>query len=146
MSCTSGWNAEILRQKGGIKGPTRVWSVSLDRDDAIWFDAPGGTIVTEPSDVVLEILCPRSVYQTLRAQGKDKQTLGREARESLALRLYGEHRLSLGKAAELAALPIVKFMDLLQALQMPVVEYGEDEYAQDIRTIADLTGPSEETR
>jgi len=102
--------------------------------------------VTEPSDVILEIHCPRSVYQALRAQGKDKQTLGREARESLALRLYGEHRLSLGKAAELAALPIVKFMDLLQALQMPVVEYGEDEYAQDIRTIADLTDPSEPAR
>lgn len=102
--------------------------------------------MTEPSDVILEIHCPRSVYQTLRAQGKDKQTLRREARESLALRLYGEHRLSLGKAAELAALPIIKFMDLLQALQIPVVEYGEDEYAQDIRTIADLTDPSEPTR
>ena len=102
--------------------------------------------MTEPSDVVLEIHCPRSVYQALRAQGKDKQTLGQEARESLALRLYGEHRLSLGKAAELAALPIVKFMDLLQALQMPVIEYGEDEYAQDIRTIADLTDSSEPTR
>ena len=101
--------------------------------------------MVEPSDVILEISCPQSVYQTLRAQGKDKQTLGREARESLALRLYGEHRLSLGKAAELAALPIVKFMELLQALQIPVVEYGEDEYAQDIRTIAELTGASEET-
>ena len=96
--------------------------------------------MTEPSDVVLEIHCPQHVYQTLRAQGKDKQTLGREARESLALRLYGEHRLSLGKAAELAALPIVKFMDLLHALQMPVVEYGDDEYAQDLQTISDLTG------
>jgi hypothetical protein len=29
---------------------------------------------------------------------------------------------------------------------MPVVEYGEDEYAQDLQTIADLTGPAEETR
>ncbi len=68
------------------------------------------SIRTELSDVILEIHCPHSVYQALWAQGKDKQTLGREARESLALRLYGEHRLSLGKAAELAALPIVKFM------------------------------------
>jgi predicted HTH domain antitoxin len=105
---------------------------------------PGGVVVTEPSDVVLEIHCPQDVYQTLRAQGKDKQTLGREARESLALRLYGEHRLSLGKAAELAALPIVKFMELLQVLQMPVIEYGEDEYAQDIQTIEELSGSHEE--
>lgn len=45
-----------------------------------------------------------------------------------------------------SALPIVKFMDLLNALQMPVVEYGEDEYAQDIKTIAALTGASEDSR
>jgi predicted HTH domain antitoxin len=121
--------------------------VLLQIDTFLFFsDSTGDKTVTEPSDIVLEVHCPRSVYQTLRAEGKDKQTLGREARESLALRLYGEHRLSLGKAAELAALPIVKFMDLLHALQMPVVEYGEDEYAQDLQTIADLTGPAEETR
>ena len=133
MPRAAGRDVEILPPQGGIRC-------------SIGFDAPGDKIVTEPSDVVLEIHCPRSVYQTLRAQGKDKQTLGREARESLALRLYGEHRLSLGKAAELAALPIVKFMDLLQALQMPVVEYGEDEYAQDTETITALTTPSEPTR
>lgn len=119
-------------------------SVTLSKEAGLEENLPGGAVVTEPSDVVLEIHCPHHVYQSLRAQGKDKQTLGREARESLALRLYGEHRLSLGKAAELAALPIVKFMELLQVLQMPVVEYGEDEYAQDIQTIEELSGAREE--
>jgi predicted HTH domain antitoxin len=93
---------------------------------------------------VLEIHCPSWVYQILRAAGFDRETLGREARESLALRLYGEHRLSLGKAAELAGLSIVKFMDLLRALQMPLIDYGEDEYRQDLQTIAALTRPPEE--
>jgi predicted HTH domain antitoxin len=55
--------------------------------------------------------------------------------------LYGEHRLSLGKAAELAGLPIVGFMDLLRSLQIPIVEYGEEEYAQDLETIAHLIQP-----
>lgn len=99
--------------------------------------------MTESADVVVEIRCPQSVYQTLRAAGKDKETLGREARESLALRLYGEHRLSLGQAAALAALPLVNFMALLQAAQLPVIEYGADEYAHDLQTIAALTGASE---
>lgn len=90
-------------------------------------------------DVVLEVHCPASVYQTLRAEGFDKDTLSRGAREGLAVRLYGEHRLSLGKAAELAALPIVHFIDLLRAMNMPVMEYGQEEYAQDLQTIADLT-------
>ncbi len=101
--------------------------------------------MTKSTDVVLEVHCPRSVYQALRAEGKDRQTLGREARESLALRLYAEHRLSLGKAAERADLPIVKFMDLLRGLHMSVVEYGEDEYAQDSATITALMHPTEGT-
>jgi predicted HTH domain antitoxin len=97
------------------------------------------------TDVVLEVHCPDSVYQTLRAEGFDKETLGQEAREGLAIRLYGQHRLSLGKAAELAGLPIVGFMDLLRSLQMPIVEYGEEEYAQDLETIAHLTQPRQGT-
>ena len=96
------------------------------------------------TDVILEVHCPADVYQTLRAEGFDKDRLSQEAREGLAMRLYGTHRLSLGKAAELAALPIAKFMDLLRSLNMTVVEYGEDEYAQDLKTIADLAHPTQE--
>ncbi len=98
-------------------------------------------MTSSTEDVILEVHCPANVYQALRAEGFDRDTLSREARESLAVRLYGEHRLSLGKAAELAAMPIVKFMDLLRSLNMPVLEYGEEEYAQDLKVIADLTRP-----
>ncbi len=90
------------------------------------------------TNIVIEVRCPRDVYQTLRAAGFDKDTLGREAREGLALRLCGERRLSLGKAAELAGLPIVELMQLLRSLGMPVADYGEEEYAHDLRTIAEL--------
>jgi len=51
----------------------------------------------------------------------------------------------LGKAAELAGLPIVGLMDLLRSLQMPIVEYGEEEYRQDLQTIAHLTQPGQGT-
>ena len=37
----------------------------------------------------------------------------------------------------------VQFMDLLRSLNMPIVEYGEEEYAQDLKTIADLTHPAQ---
>ena len=90
------------------------------------------------TDVVLEVHCPEEVYKALRAAGFDRETLSQEARSGLAVRLYGEHRLSLGKAAELAGLSVVQFMNLLRTLHMPVVEYGDDEYAQDLRTIAEL--------
>lgn len=95
--------------------------------------------MTTSTDVILEVHCPVTVYQTLRAEGFDKDTLSLEAREGLAVRLYGEHRLSFGKAAELAGLPLVKFMDLLHSLNMPVTEYGEEEYTEDWQTISSLT-------
>jgi predicted HTH domain antitoxin len=97
------------------------------------------------TDVVLEVLCPGSVYRTLHAEGFDKETLSQEVRKGLAVRLYGEHRLSLGKAAELAGLPIVGLMDMLRSLQIPIVEYGEKEYTQDLQAIAYLTQPGQGT-
>lgn len=60
-------------------------------------------------------------------------------RESLAVALYREHRLSLGKAAELADMPLVKFMDLLADCGVAVTIYGEEEYAQELETIQHLT-------
>jgi predicted HTH domain antitoxin len=95
--------------------------------------------MSDTAEVVLEIRFPADIYRSLRAEGFDQTSLSQEARENLALRLYAQHRLSLGKAAELAGLAIVKFMELLQSLQMPVTGYGEHEYAQDLQTIRELT-------
>ncbi len=55
--------------------------------------------MAEQEYLILEIPCSTAVYQTLRAEGLDKDDLQRKAGESLAVCLYQEHRLSLGKAA-----------------------------------------------
>jgi len=89
-------------------------------------------------DIILEVRCPTDVYETLRAAGYDQATLSQEARQGLAVRLYGAHRLSLGKAAELAGMPLVAFMGTLRELGLPVCTYGQDEYAEDNKTIASL--------
>lgn len=88
------------------------------------------------SDVVVEMRLPRHIYRVLRAEGYDRDALGEGAREGLAVRLYAEHRLSIGQAAEMAGIPLVKFMDLLCLLNVPVTEYGEEELADDLETIA----------
>ena len=92
------------------------------------------------AQVILEVACPDSVYQTLRAEGYDQSSLTDVARKALAVRLYGEHRLSIGKAAELAGVPVVAFMELLRAACVAVVEYGDDEHAEDMRTLDALGG------
>ena len=52
--------------------------------------------------------------------------LSQQARFGLAVRLHGNHRLSLGKAAELAGLSIIQFVDLLRTLLIaPVVRLPE---------------------
>ena len=90
------------------------------------------------SDVILEIHCPSSVYQSLRAGGLDKESLQKEAQISVAVRLFADGRLSLGKAAEFAGVPLIRFMDILRRFNVPIVEYGEEEFVQDIQTIEQL--------
>jgi predicted HTH domain antitoxin len=89
------------------------------------------------SQLTLEL--PSDVLQTLRAHGLGHEELSHKARGSLAVMLYREHLLSLGKAAELADMPLVKFMDLLADCGVAVTTYGEEEYAQDSETIQHLT-------
>jgi predicted HTH domain antitoxin len=90
------------------------------------------------ADVVLEVRFPEGIYDLLRAEGADEAILSQEAREGLALRLYAGQRLSLGKAAELAALPTVQFMELLRSVGLPVVEYGAEQFREDLETIQAL--------
>ena len=94
-----------------------------------------------PTHVILRVPCPDDVYQSLKEDGLDREGLNREAQEGLALRLYAGGRLSLGKAAEVAGLSLIQFMDLLRALGLPVVKYGQAEYAQDLWTIEALLSP-----
>lgn len=94
-------------------------------------------MVTKP-DTILELRFPASVYDALVEAGMDLSEIAREARESLAARLYNEEYLSIGKAAELAGMPIVEFMELLRSMYLPVVRYDDAEYAQDLGTIAAL--------
>ena len=100
--------------------------------------------MAEQEYLILEVPCSVAVYQTLRAEGLDEDDLQQKARESLAVCLYQEHRLSLGKAAQLAGIPIVQFMNILRELKMPVTFYGEAEYSQDLKTMEFLNRQREE--
>jgi predicted HTH domain antitoxin len=97
------------------------------------------------TDVIVEVRCPADLYQALEAEGLDRAELTREAQEGLAMRLYAGGRVSIGRAARLAGLPLVEFMDRLHCLGLPVVRYGEQELAQDLKTIEALASPARPT-
>ena len=90
------------------------------------------------SNVILEIQCPSSVYRALRAEGFNKVSLQKEAQIRIAISLFADGRLSLGRASEFAGMSIVNFMDVLRQSNVPIVEYDEEEFAQDLHTIEEL--------
>jgi len=55
----------------------------------------------------------------------------------LAISLYAQHRLSVGKARELAGLSLWDFRQLLAARRVPV-HYDEEDLSDDIATLKSM--------
>lgn len=60
-----------------------------------------------------------------------------EAKIELAIYLYSQRRLSIGKARELAGMSLWAFRQLLASRQIPP-HYDEADLLQDIQTLRDL--------
>ncbi|AXJ02525.1 putative antitoxin, contains HTH domain [Cyclonatronum proteinivorum] len=56
----------------------------------------------------------------------------KEAKMSLASKLYERGKLTLGQAAELAGYPKETFMELLADYNVPLINYPADELDEDI--------------
>ena len=71
------------------------------------------------------------------AAGLDAQNLSVEAARLLALELYREGRVSLGRAAELCHTPLELFMEFAGRHEVPL-HYGADDLEEDRRTLQRL--------
>jgi predicted HTH domain antitoxin len=71
------------------------------------------------------------------AAGFDPHNLSAEATRLLALELYREDKVSLGRAAELSQMPVEQFMELLAQRNVPL-HYGVNELDEDRRTLERL--------
>jgi predicted HTH domain antitoxin len=60
-----------------------------------------------------------------------------EAKVELAIYLYSQGRLSIGKARELAGMPLWPFRQLLAARQIPP-HYAETDLLEDVETLRSL--------
>ena len=76
--------------------------------------------------------------EPLALAGLGDQTASDGARLLLALELFREARVSLGRAAELAGLSIEGFMDFAARREVPL-HYGAEELDQDRATAARLS-------
>lgn len=61
-----------------------------------------------------------------------------EAAKMIAMELFRERKVSLGRASELCDAPLAEFMDFAASHGVPPIDYDLDELEADRRTIAQL--------
>lgn len=64
-----------------------------------------------------------------------------QVKAALAIHLFLEGLISIGKAAELAGVPRVEFELLLVEMGLPTVRYNSADYDQDLSGFADAQRP-----
>jgi len=63
--------------------------------------------------MTLEMTLPQPIYLALQSAGLNRDKLRERAICGLAIQLYEDGHLSLGKAAEMADMPLLNFWSLL---------------------------------
>ncbi|MCG3160552.1 MAG: hypothetical protein JMDDDDMK_01621 [Acidobacteria bacterium] len=69
----------------------------------------------------------------LVATGQSPEALEQELRFWLAVKLFELRRLSLGKAAEMAGMDKLRFMDELSRSEVPVINLADDQIQDELR-------------
>ena len=66
----------------------------------------------------------------------DEDLVRSGVRVALAVKLFDEEVISVGKAAKLAGVSYVEFINHLGALKIPIARYSEDELSHELATFA----------
>jgi len=90
------------------------------------------------SNVQITVEIPEDAYLTLSSSGYSKGRISTEAKGLLAVHLFQNGLLSLGKAAELAGYGLGVFIDFLNELQVPVIDYEEEELEKEFKAVVEL--------
>ncbi len=88
--------------------------------------------------ITLNLTFPEDVYVALQSSGLNREQIETQANRDVAIQLYAEGRLSLGKAARMANLPIASFWAALVERGVPVFTYTEEDYQEELPLIQEL--------
>ena len=83
----------------------------------------------------IEIDLPEEIIFAMRGLEKPEE-VKKKLKMALAILLFQERAISLGKATELAELSRVRFEEVLKEHGIPVYEYGEKDFEKDQQVIA----------
>jgi len=70
----------------------------------------------------------------VKAANLEERNLSEEAARLLALELYREEKVSLGRAAELCQTPLAAFMDFAAKHGVPPLRYSYEDLEEEART------------
>lgn len=84
----------------------------------------------------IEVELPRDIIFAMRGL-KKPQDIGKKLKIALALVLFQEKSISLGKATELAEMSRASFIELLKEHGIPLYEYTEKDFERDQQAIAE---------
>jgi len=73
-------------------------------------------------------------FELLRAANLEQRNLSEEAARLLALELYREDQVSLGRAAELSQTPVAAFMDFAAKHAVPPLRYSLEDLEEERQT------------
>ena len=73
-------------------------------------------------------------WALLRAANLEERNLSQEAARLLALELYREDKVSLGRAAELCETPLAAFMDFAAKHGVPPLRYSFEDVEEERQT------------
>lgn len=83
----------------------------------------------------IEIDLPEDIIFVMKGLEKPEE-IKKKLKMALAILLFQERSISLGKATELAEMSRVRFMEVLKEHGIPTYEYGERDFEKDQRMIA----------
>ena len=72
--------------------------------------------------------------ELLRVANLEQRNLSQEAARLLAVELYREDKVSLGRAAELCQTPLAAFMDFAAKHRVPPLRYSFEDLEEERRT------------
>ena len=80
---------------------------------------------------------PGEILDLLRGSRLGKRSAADQVKSALAIHLFLEGLISVGKAAELARVPRLEFEALLVEMGLPIVRYDRGDYDQDLLGVAE---------
>ena len=71
----------------------------------------------------------------IKAAGLDRAHVSEDAARLIALELFREDKVSLGRAAELCNTPLAAFMDFVATRGVPPLRYGFEDLEEEHRSV-----------